>query len=157
VTRWPGPEYRITTVLRVPLAFAYRWCTDFRPDDARREGETYERRILERGPRRVVYEDLEATTAGWRWSRHVVTLRPPNRWHSDSVGNYRDVRLDYSLKALGPERTRFTLTWRRRPYPLGGRPPTRQTVEKGTFRAWRNFAQAMERDYRNRRGRSRRP
>ena len=144
----PGPVYRISTVLKVPLPFAFRWCTDFRPDDAKREGERYERRILDRSARRVVYEDLEPTRAGWRWARHVVTLRPPDRWHSDSVGNYREVSLDYSLTALGRSRTRFALVWKRRPSALAGRPPSKRSTERDTLLAWRHFARAMERDYR---------
>ncbi|MGD0588809.1 MAG: hypothetical protein ABSA63_08480 [Thermoplasmata archaeon] len=148
MTSWPGPEYRVTTVLRVPLAFAYRWCTDFRPDDAQREGETYERRVLEQSSWRVVYEDLESTPTGWRWARHSVVRKPPNRWHSDSTGNYRDARLDYALTSLGPERTRFTLVWRRRPSVLAGRRPSKKSIELSTLRAWRTFAKAMESDYR---------
>jgi hypothetical protein len=153
MTKWPGPEYRITTELPVPLAFAFRWCTDFRPDDAGREGERYERRILERSARKVTYEDLEWAPDGWWWTRHVVTLKPPNRWHSDSVGNHRDARLDYMLTALGPQRTRFTLTWRRRPSGVGGRPPSRKNIEANTLNAWRLFAKAMLRDYRKAQGR----
>jgi hypothetical protein len=153
MTKWPPPEYHIETVLRVPLAFAFRWCTDFRPDDARREGESYERKILERTSRRVVFEDLESIPTGWRWTRHVVTLRPPNRWHSETVGNYRDATLDYQLTALGPGRTRFELTWKRRVSPLGGRPPSRKFIETGTLAAWRNFAKAIEADYRKARRR----
>jgi len=148
MTSWPRTRYHIETVLRVPLPFAYRWCTDFRPDDARREGEVYERRILERGPRSVVFEDLEPTSGGWRWSRHVVRLRPPNRWHSESVGNYRDVSIDYVLTSLGPARTRFEMFWKRRATPLAGRPPSRASTEKGTLAAWRNFAKSIEADYR---------
>lgn len=153
MTSWPRTEYHISTVLRVPLAFAFRWCTDFRSDDALREGESYERRILERTVRRVVYEDLESNPTGWRWTRHEVTLTPPNRWHSDSVGNYRDATLDYVLTPLGPERTRFELTWIWRAYPLGGKPPSRKSVEHDTLRAWRKFAKAMEADYRESRRR----
>jgi hypothetical protein len=149
----PGPEYHVSTTLRVPIAFAYRWCTDFRPDDAAREGESYERRILERGPRRVVYEDLEWTGAGWRWARHVVTLKPPTRWRTDSVGNYRVLAVDYSLSALGPDKTRFSMVWRRKASPLAGKPPARNTVERSTLAAWRLFAKSMERDYRKRRSR----
>ncbi len=153
MTSWPKTEYHIATVLRVPLAFAFRWCTDFRPDDARREGEAYDRKILERTARRVVYEDLEPTAAGWRWARHVVILRPPDRWHSDSVGNYRDATLDYQLTPLGPERTRFELTWKRRVSALGGRPPSRKSIEKSTLAAWRQFAKVVEADYRKARRR----
>jgi hypothetical protein len=153
MTTWPRTPYHIETVLRVPLAFAYRWCTDFRADDARREGESYERRIIERTSRRVVFEDLEGTSAGWRWTRHVVTLRPPNRWHSESVGNYREATLDYALTSLGPQRTRFELTWKRRVTPLAGRTPSKKSIEKGTLAAWRNFAKAIESDYRKARRR----
>lgn len=154
MTSWPRTRYHISTVLRVPLSFAFRWCTDFRSDDARREGESYERRVLERGPRRVVYEDLETTPAGgWWWTRHVVTLRPPNRWHSESVGNYRDVSLDYVLTPLGPKRTRFEMFWKRRASPLAGRPPSRRSTETSTLAAWRQFAKSMEADYRRARKR----
>lgn len=151
MSKVPGPEYRVTTVFRVPLAFAYRWCTDFRPDDAGREGESYDRRILERTPRRVVYEDLGSTGTGWRWVRAEVTLRPPNRWHAESVGNYRDASIDYTLTALGPQRTRFTMVWHRRATRLAGKPPSRRSVERSTFLNWRHFAAAMERDYGKRR------
>jgi hypothetical protein len=151
--KWPGPEYRVSTVIRVPLAFAFRWCTDFRPDDAAREGESYARKIIERSPRRVVYEDLESLPSGWRWARHVVHLKPPNAWHSDSVGNYRQSSLDYRLTALGPRRTRLELTWRRRPFVLGGAPPSKKSLERGTLTAWRRFARAMEHDYRSARRR----
>ena len=153
MSRWPRTQYRVATVLRVPLPFAFRWCTDFRSDDARREGESYGRRILERSARRVVFEDLESTPGGWYWARHVVTIRPPNRWHSDSVGNYREASLDYVLTPLGPQRTRFELSWRRRPMGLGGTPPSKSSIEKGTLRAWRKFALEMEKDYRKSRRR----
>jgi hypothetical protein len=146
-------RYHISTVLPVPLAFAFRWCTDFRPDDARREGESYERRILERSRRRVVYEDLESTAHGWRWARHEVTLRPPAQWHSDSVGNYRDASLDYRLTPLGPNRTRFELSWTRHPSALAGTPPSQSSTERETLRAWRSFARAMESDFRKSRRR----
>ena len=148
MTASSGTRLHVATTLRVPLKFAFRWCTDFRADDARREGEKYQRRILEKTPRRVVYEDLESDPAGWRWARHVVTLRPPDRWHSDSVGNYREATLDYRLTALGRERTRIELTWTRRSTPLAGRSASRRSIEAGTHAAWRRFAKSMESEYR---------
>src|SRR5437660_4721040 len=54
----PGPEFRIKVAFRVPMDYAFAWCTDT-PDDGRLEGEKYERRIIERSARRVVFEDLE--------------------------------------------------------------------------------------------------
>src|SRR5688572_1520356 len=58
---WVGPEYRIRVAFRVPLDFAFAWCTDYTPDDAKLEGESYRRKIIERTARRVVLEDLEET------------------------------------------------------------------------------------------------
>src|SRR3990172_3354806 len=104
-----SPEYHIRVAFRVPLDFAFAWCTDFSPQDAGLEGESYRRKIVERTPRRVVFEDLEESDAGWEWSRDVVTLLPPNRWHMDGIGNHRDVTADYVLSPLPNGRTRLPL------------------------------------------------
>ena len=145
--RWPGPEYHVTTVFRAPLRFAFRWCTDFRTDDARLEEEGFERKIVSRSSRRIVYEDLEWARDGWHWAQYVVTLFPPDRWHAESVGNYRDATLDYRLTELAEGRTRLDLRWRRRPGPKGGRVPSKAKLERSSSRAWRSFARALERDY----------
>src|SRR3989442_974588 len=95
-----GPEYRIRVSFGVPLDFAFAWCTDYAPEDASLEGESYQRKIIERTPHRVIFEDLEESDDGWNWSRDIVTLRPPNRWHMDGIGNRRDVTADYVLSPL---------------------------------------------------------
>src|SRR6058998_3597647 len=118
-----GPEYRVRVSFGVPLDFAFAWCTDYTPEDASLEGETYQRKIIERTSRRVIFEDLEESDDGWNWSRDVVTLRPPNRWHMIGIGNRRDVRADYVLSPLPDGRTRFDLRWRRRPKVRNARPP----------------------------------
>ena len=74
-------KYQIRVEFRAPLDFAFAWCTDFSPEDSRLEGERYQRKVIERTLRRVVFEDLEETGTGWVWSRDVVDLRPPDRWH----------------------------------------------------------------------------
>jgi hypothetical protein len=144
-----GPEYRIRVTFRVPLEFAFAWCTDYTPDDAKLEGENYQRRILERSRRRVVFEDLEETKDGWIWSRDTVTLRPPNRWHMDGLGSRADVTADYVLTRLSDDRTQFELRWRRRPRMRVSKPPTKAQREASTLHAWNRFARAMERDYRD--------
>jgi hypothetical protein len=140
--------YEIRSTFRAPLPFVYHWCTDYTPEDSKFEKEHYARKILERKARRVVYEDLEETPAGWSWSRHTVTLQPPDRWHSDSVGNYREWSLDYSLRSLSPERTELTLRAVRRPVGLGVKNPPKLAQEQYMRQAWRNFGQTLERDYR---------
>lgn len=143
-----SPEYRIRVTFGVPLDFAFAWCTDFTPMDARLEGESYERKIIEHAPRRVVFEDLEGSETGWIWSRDVVTLRPPNRWHMEGSGNRREVIADYVLSSLPDGRTQLELRWKRRPTVPEAKPLTKAGREASTTRAWKRFAAAMERDYR---------
>src|SRR6266581_4084519 len=52
-TGW-GPEYRITATFRVPLDFAFAWCTDYTPVAAARRlrGPRGDARRLVLGPRR---------------------------------------------------------------------------------------------------------
>ncbi len=142
----------MTAVFRVPLDFAFRWCTDYTPEDAALEGETYQRRVVERTPHRVVFEDLEEGESGWVWSRDVVTLRPPNRWHAEAVGSHRDMTADYVLSKLPEGRTQFELRWWRKPTALGKKIPRAQR-EKETTEAWKKFAKAMEKEYRESRNR----
>ena len=153
----PGwsPEYRILVTFRVPLDFAFAWCTDYTPQDASLEGEAYERKIVERTRRRVVFEDLEESAFGWIWGRDIVTLLPPNRWHMDGAGNRRDVTADYVLTRLPDGRTLLDLRWRRRPRVPEAKSLTKAQREAEARIAWKRFGAAMERDYRrSRRGRS---
>ena len=149
MVRWPAPVYRIQVDLSAPLSFVYRWCTDYRSDDGRRAGEVYDRRILSRSPRRVVYEDLWWRPDGWRWRRYAVTLRPPDRWHADSIGNVRDACIDYRLVPRGPDRTRLYLRLRRRPGPRAPHQPSRRSGERDLRGLWRNLSRALAADYRN--------
>ena len=138
-------------VFRAPLDFAFAWCTDYTPQDAALEGESYERKIVTREPRRVVFEDLEETPSGWVWARDVVTLRPPRRWHMESVGSHRDVTADYVLTTLPDGRTQLELRWWRRPHGPGKKIPRAQREKEATI-AWKRFTAAMERDYRRTKG-----
>jgi len=144
-----SPEYHIRVAFRVPLDFAFAWCTDFSPQDASLEGESYQRKIVERTPRRVVFEDLEEAKDGWVWSRDTVTLRPPNRWHMDGTGNRRDVTANYLLSRLPEGRTQLELRWKRQPKVPEVKPLSKAQREADTLRAWKRFAAAMERDYRS--------
>jgi len=155
--RWPAPTYEVRCEFDAPLEFVYRWCTDYTPEDARYESEEYERRILRRSRGEVVYEDLEETARGWVWSRHVVRLMPPSRWHSDSVGSHRSASLDYRLSRLPGGRTRLVLKVRRRPTPIGGKNPSKSQWERYVSLSWARFRRALERDYRKTRGSARAP
>lgn len=144
---WIGPEYRVNVSFRAPLEYVFEWCTDYTPQDAALEKEAYERKVIERTSRRVIFEDLEESASGWDWSRAVVSLRPPNRWHMDAVGNNRDVVADYLLRSLPNGRTSLELRWRRRPRVPDAKRRTKAEREASATRAWRHFAAALERDF----------
>src|SRR5437879_13516456 len=102
---WGGP-YQIDVSFRVPLDFAFAWCTDYTPDDAKLEGESYQRKIIERSRRRVVFEDLEETKDGWVWGQDVGTLLRQGGWHVDGGGHRRDVPAEERPKNVPERRAR---------------------------------------------------
>lgn len=147
----PGPEYHVQVDFRAPLAYVFGWCTDYRPDDARLEHETYQRRIIERTERRVIFEDLEEVEDGWSWGRVSVDLRPPVDWHAERRGNRREVSVDYRLTELGPERTRLDFRLRRRTLVPEVR-LSKSARERHYTKMWSNFRAALEADYRGTKG-----
>ncbi|MGA8542335.1 MAG: hypothetical protein WB947_02155 [Thermoplasmata archaeon] len=153
--RWAGPEFHVAAVFRAPLPYVFSWCTDFDPHDDRREKDRYTRKIVSRTPRRVVFEDLVDLPTGWNWARHDVTLFPPDRWHSDSVGSHRTLTINYVLTPLSSTRTRLDLRWKREATALATK-VSKRAIERSTTQSWRNFARELEKDYRKSRTRPRR-
>lgn len=154
--RWPGPNYKVSSTFHVPLAFAFRWCTDYTAKDARYSAENYERRILRRSNREVIFEDLYDTEGGWIWIRRKIRFRPPARWHADSVGSDRALSVDYQLSRLSANSTLLTIRARRRPYGVGVKNPPKSEWENSVASNWLKFGRAMERDYMRSRSRRRR-
>jgi hypothetical protein len=150
MTNWPPPLYEARVTLRAPLSFAFRWCTDYSSQDPALEKGSYQRKLLERSANRRVYEDLSAGPTGWVWSRAVITLRPPDRWHDEEVGNYCDWSIDYRLTSLGPDRTELVIRGHRRPRSLGSANPPKARFDKAVATAWKGFGRALEREYRRR-------
>ncbi len=148
MTGGPSRTYRYRITFRAPLPFVYRWCTDYQSADPKLEGEEYERRILRRSRGTVVYEDLQPTPRGWVWARHVVTLRPPNHWHSDSVGNYRNYRLEYDLRRLPDGSTELRFRGTRTPTSLSSKNPTAREFQQSMDAGWVRFRRHLEREYR---------
>ncbi len=153
----PGPVYRVEIDFRAPLNYVFRWLTDYRTDDAKREGERYERRVLERSRSRVVFEDLESDADGWAWARVWVTLRPPNAYHAERRGNRREWSVDYRLSSRGPAITHLSFRGRRRGL-VPEKRLSRAQRERVLDGMWQHFRRALEADYRKaHRGPARRP
>ena len=134
--------------VRAPLEYVYDWCTDYRTDDARREGARFVRRIRERTARRVVFEALADDAAGGNWSRVVVDRAPPDAWHAERRGNRREVSVDYRLARRGPGSTRLTIRLRRRSL-VPERPRPSVAERRSAFRElWARLRRSLEADYR---------
>ena len=147
---WPAPLYEIRITFRAPLSFTFRWCTDYTSQDPELLRWAFQRKVVEKGPRRRVFEELEVSPSGWDWSRWVVTLHPPNKWHAEAVGNLRDWSVDYLLTPVGDQRTELWLRLRRRPRGLGRRNPGKARFERVLLTMWKGYGRALERDYRRR-------
>ncbi len=129
------------------MEYVFDWCTDYGAKDAALEGDKYERRVISRTPRQVVYEDLQEEKDGWFWSRHVVRLDPPRHWHSDSIGSHRAYSLEYRLTSPADGETELVLTAQRRPYGRGEPNPRKAEWERSVLKSWKRFAKALESDY----------
>jgi hypothetical protein len=151
---WRGPKYHVQATFRAPLAYVFRWCTDYTPGDAKLEGETYQRKVIRRSRRHVTLEDMDDSPMGWYWARLEVDLMPPDRWHLVATGNTSEVVADYRLRALAPDRTRLDLWWRRRPSLLKFVRRSKKDAERSSTVGWRHFARALNRDYRKSRAKS---
>ena len=139
---------------RAPLPYAFSWCTDYTPGDAKLEGEHYQRKVVRRNRRQVIFEDIEEGPHGWYWATHDVELQPPDRWHMESSGNHVQVVADYQLTTLPDGRTQLDLWWRRRPGLLEFTSRPKAEAERSSTRGWQRFARALEQDYRKSRARS---
>lgn len=116
----PGPTMRPTT----GTAEASR-----PSDDGQHGGEDktlrLKRRIIEKEPRRVTFENVSDRGRDWARERHVVTLIPSRRWHAEGSGNYQESVLECELTAVAPGRTRFDMCWKSRPAGTSEWPPPR--------------------------------
>ena len=135
----------VSKIINAPVRFVYNWCIDFREDDNKISGSKTRRIIMQKTKRRVVY------ISAFRWARNpmfgvnMVTLRPPNRWHLDYVGEEADEVGDYRLTRLGRGRTRLDMTFKEK-YKIRGA-PTRKEDMNQTNEIWDRYVAALERDY----------
>lgn len=146
-----GGSFEVSRELRVPLEFAYRWCTDYRSDDLTLPNKRW---ILERTRDHLVFEDLnEDHPDGFEWRRLVAVLSPPDRWHVECRGNRFDFSIWYTLAPGRTGRTTLTIRGRGRYLVPGTRQRIRvsrktSSVLDSYFRqGWKRLGTKLERDY----------
>jgi hypothetical protein len=147
----PHVRYRTTRyrkLIRAPLRFVYRWCTDYRNDDDRLTNSLYHyrSRIILRERSRVI---RVITVPGRDRNRstdvEIILLLPPNRWRltkfsvtDDNTGDYRLIRKRPGLTLL---EIRFRTKWKvaRRPDPKRYRRLFNQV--------WDRYVELIEREF----------
>jgi hypothetical protein len=136
-------------VLNAPIKFAYDWCTDFSPEDAKIVGAKFPRVVLEKTKSRVVYASYKQGSDGKpKLAVRIVTLHPKSHsWHLDYFGE-EDLEVgDYKLTKLGSEKTNLSFRldnkWKK------GKGPTKAEFQSSSAHTWDKYAPALERDYRD--------
>jgi hypothetical protein len=146
-------SFRISKIIRAPLAFVYEWCTDFRESDSRITGSKVKRKILLKTGRLVMYTSSYRSRGKPMIGVNIVSLRPPKRWHLDFLGDEDDETGHYHLTRLGHGRTRLDMSFTEH-YRIR-RAPTKAQDMKHTNEIWDKYVSALEKEYArrdNRRG-----
>ncbi len=144
---WTKTVFEVRARFAAPRDFVYSWLTDFSADDPKITGDAYQRKVVQKWARRVVFEDLFETPEGWGWLRNTVTLFPPSRWRMVAVGNSLDAKATYRLVSRGSESTELIMRWRLRSGLLRSKVPTKSSIEAGMRDVWGIYGKALERDY----------
>lgn len=143
-------RYRFTVRLPAPPAAAYRWATDFRPDDLARMGEVGTRRVDRLAPDALVLTDTTRRGRGKVTKSRLVRLLPEElSWTNTHIGGpFLHSQFLYRLEPSGRGASRLTFTGlqlehpSRRPTPAAMRARARE-VARADAAAWRRLARAM--------------
>jgi hypothetical protein len=142
-------DYRFSKLVRAPLPFVFRWCTDYRDDDDRLTDSIYhyQAKIVLREPSRIVrLISVPGTDRNRSTDVEIITLRPPNRWHLAKFSVSDDQIGNYLLTSRGPRLTlleiRFRQKWKIR------RLPDRRRYQALFNRVWDRYVEVMETEFR---------
>jgi hypothetical protein len=138
----------ISKIIDAPLRYVYDWCTDFRSDDAKREGSEIRHRVVKVSPERLVRVKVGRHGARTPTTNvEVVRLSPPNAWHKDTIGEEDLDSMDYKLTALGPNKTRFSLVMVERW--MVPKFPKKADWVQGSSKYWDGLVRAIEERFRS--------
>lgn len=138
---------RYSRVIAAPIRYVYAWCTDYRSDDGRFSASKPRFHVFRPAHNRVVrvrYLPSKASKAGV--AVELVRLRPPVAWHLDQIDERDFNSVDYTLKRLGPRRTRISIVLTER-WMVPDFPRKSDWV-RSTAGYWDRLVAALESDYR---------
>ena len=142
---------RFRKLIRAPLPFVYRWCTNYREDDdaITDDIDTYRVKIVLREPGRIV-RIIVVPGSDRNTDVEIISLLPPNRWRLNKFSVTDDQTGYYRLTRTGPRLTalemRFREMWKTR------HPPEREQYRTLFNRVWDRYVEAIETDFRRRPG-----
>lgn len=137
---------RVSKLINAPLSFVYKWCTDFREDDNKITGSKNRRKILQLNNKRAVYVITYFPKPGvTKMGINLVTLRPPNAWHLEFIGEEDDEIGDYRLIRVGSSRTRLNMRFVES-YKVRNAPSQAEDT-RHTQEIWDKYVAALEADY----------
>jgi len=146
-------DYRFTVALPASAEAAYRWATDYRPDDPARMGETGRRRIRHLAPGTLLLTDTVRTDQGPVTKTRLVRLRPRERaWtNTHLAGPTRHSQFLYRIVPRGPRRSTLEfigLQVEPSAHALSPAALARRArkVAREDAGAWRRLVRAMARD-----------
>ena len=137
--------YRVTKVINAPIAFVYKWCTDYREDDSKIVGSRTRRIILQKNRRRVVFTTTQRHLGKMISTVRIVTLHPQNAWHLEKLGDEVDEIGNYHLTRLGPRKTRLNMVFNAK-YKVANASTSEEDAKEAS-RVWEKFKAALEEDY----------
>jgi len=137
----------VKRVIRAPLKYVFDWCTDFRETDPKIIGSARQRVIIEKTRKRVVFAQVWNEAEGkTRVNVDIVTLKPPDSWHLDMFGSFRNETAEYKLKSLGKGTTQLNVEFKNR-WRVVPKIETSEHEVKRLNDIWDGYAEALERDY----------
>ena len=143
-------QVSISRVIDAPLPYVYSWWTDFREDDPKISSQKRRLSILERNAKRIIMSVRYTSHGRVMTAARIVTLKPPNAWHLDWIGDENEETGDYLLRSAGSRKTRLHATFRVN-Y-KHHRSPAKFAFLKSLNEVWDKYIDALERDYRRQKG-----
>ena len=138
---------KISKIINAPKKFVFYWCTDFSEDDPKITGSKSIRKILDKTKKRAVYASLYAGDDGTqKIGVNDVTLKPPDAWHLDYVGEEDNEVADYELTSLGKNKTKLSMVFKEK-YKVSNF-DSEEESEKRISRIWDMYVSALESEFR---------
>ncbi len=141
--------YRFRKLVRAPLPFVYRWCTDYRQDDDRITDSIYQyqAKIVLREPTRIVrIITLPGRNRNRNTDVEIISLLPPDRWHLEKLSVTDDETGAYRLVRRGPKLTAVQMRFRKK-WKIPDLPDPKEY--RALFsRVWDRYVDVMEKEFR---------